>query len=143
MARAKGKVHAMRAHAATQSLRQFLRLSAYGIAGLALAGAWGKFTAGQLSSWRLNFVGATPALTKENYRLRVTGLVGAPFEMTFDELRAMPSKTMRITQHCVEGWTYTDDFTGVTLKDVIARAGGALPSARQLIFKSPGGSRLG
>jgi DMSO/TMAO reductase YedYZ molybdopterin-dependent catalytic subunit len=123
------------------SRRLFLRLSIYGAAGLALAYSIGTAAKRQLGDWRLNSVGGTPNLTKENYRLRITGLVEKPVEITFADLLAMPAVTQRIVHHCVEGWTYEDEFTGVRLSDVLAKAGGVKPGAKMLVFKSPEVSR--
>lgn len=122
---------------ASAGRRAFLRVSAYTVAGVALAFAFGSAASEEVKSWRLNSIGRTPKLDKESYRLRVTGLVGRPIELTWDDLHAMPRTKFDMTHHCVEGWTYSDNFTGVLLSDVIARAGGVRPGARMIIFKSP------
>lgn len=123
------------------SRRAFLRLGAYALAGAALAFAFARATANQVKAWRLNSVGATPQLDAETYRLRITGEVARPIELTLAQLRALPAKRVRIVHRCVEGWTYTDTFTGVPLPDVLALAGGVKPSAKQLLLKSPEVSR--
>lgn len=117
--------------------RFFLRLAAYALAAAALAGTIGTAAQRQLGAWRVNSIGRTPQLTKEDYRLRVTGLVNVPLELSFAQLTSLPTRTIEFTHHCVEGWTYTDEFTGVPLPEVLKLAGGAKPGARQLIFKSP------
>lgn len=127
---------ALRAQASV-SRRAFLRMTAYAALGLALAYAIGSSASHELRAWRLNSVGATPRLEKDTWRLRITGLVNKPVEITFDQLTAMQDKRLEITHHCVEGWTYTDEFTGVPLADVLALAGGVKPGARMLIFKTP------
>src|SRR5439155_16468415 len=109
------------------SRRAFLRMGAMALAGLGLAFAFGRYTFGQLAAWRVNRVGAIPPLTKDGWRLRVTGLVATPVEITFDELRRLPVRTLDNTNHRVEGWSYTDTFTGVALPDVLALAGRVLP----------------
>lgn len=131
-----GKGATARQTHADASRRVFLRLSAYAIAGLALATAFGRYTAGQLKAWRLNFVGPTPRLEKDTYRLRVTGLVNQPIELTYADILSLPATQQEITLRCVEGWTYRDTFTGTALRHVLDRAGGTRPGAAQLVFKS-------
>lgn len=123
------------------SRRTFVRFVAYGTAGVALAVAFGRAASNQVKGWRLNSVGAIPNLTKENYRLKISGLVNNPVELSFTDLISMRARTQVITHHCVEGWTYTDTFTGVPLKDVLQRAGGVKSNGRMLVFKSPEVSR--
>jgi len=123
------------------SRRLFLRLSAYAAAGLALAATFGSAAKGQIGAWRLNSVGPIPGLTKESYHLRVTGLVNKPISISFPELLAMSSVTTDLVHHCVEGWTYENQFTGVPLSAILERAGGVKPGASMLIFKSPEVSR--
>lgn len=117
--------------------RTFLRLGAYAVAGVALAVAFGRSAVRDVKNWRLNSVGLTPRLTHETWRLRITGLVEREVELTWDDLMALPQVTRRMTHHCVEGWTYTADWTGVRLSDVLAKAGAVMPAARMIIFKSP------
>lgn len=121
--------------------RTFLRVSAYAIAGFALAWSFGRAATAEIMEWRVNSIGRTPDLTKEDWRLRVTGLVNRPITLTYAELAAMRQVELRFTHHCVEGWTYTDTFTGVPLPDIIAAAGGPKQGAKMLIFKSPETSR--
>lgn len=138
-----GRGDAMIQRRREQGRRAFLRLSAYAVAGVALASAFARYSAGQLLAWRLNFVGDTPVIAKESYRLRISGLVATPLEISYAELLAMPVETVRFTHHCVEGWTYTDHWTGTRLTNVLARAGGVLPAAAQLVFRSPEISKQG
>ena len=121
--------------------RLFLRLGAYAAAGAALAWAFGSAATAELGEWRVNSIGRTPALTKESWQLRITGLVNRPITLSYADLMRMRQVELRFTHHCVEGWTYEDTFTGVPLPDVIAAAGGVKAGARQLVFKSPETSR--
>lgn len=121
--------------------RLFLRLSAYAVAGVAIAWAFGSSATRELGEWRVNSIGRTPELRKESYQLRVTGLVNRPIVLSYDDLLRMRQVELRFTHHCVEGWTYEDTFTGVPLPDVLAAAGGVKAGAKQLVFKSPEVSR--
>ncbi|MCE7028359.1 molybdopterin-dependent oxidoreductase [Jiella avicenniae] len=69
-----------------------------------------------------------------DYRLKISGLVETPLELSLDELRAMPSRT-QITRHdCVEGWSCIAKWTGVPLAALLrqARVG---PTARFVLFE--------
>ncbi len=61
------------------------------------------------------------------YRLRVTG--PRPFELTLDQLRALPQRSAVLPIACVEGWSRDAHWTGVPLRDLLDRAG-APPGAR-------------
>jgi DMSO/TMAO reductase YedYZ molybdopterin-dependent catalytic subunit len=68
------------------------------------------------------------------YRLKVGGLVEKPFDISLDELRALPSRT-QITRHdCVEGWSCIGKWTGVPLSQLLQRAG-LKPQARYIVFR--------
>ena len=56
------------------------------------------------------------------YRLKVTGLVENPLELSLEQLRALPSRT-QITRHdCVEGWSCIGKWKGVPLGAVLDQA---------------------
>jgi DMSO/TMAO reductase YedYZ molybdopterin-dependent catalytic subunit len=68
-------------------------------------------------------VGDVPRFDKATWRLRLYGLVEAPFELSFDELRALPSTEWRGDIHCVTRWTKkTTQWRGVLFRDLVARA---------------------
>ncbi len=68
------------------------------------------------------------------YRLKVGGLVEHPFEISLDELRALPART-QITRHdCVEGWSCIGQWTGVPLRALLERAQ-IKPQARYVVFR--------
>jgi len=76
------------------------------------------------------------ALAKDGFRdwrLRVDGLVENPKEFSLADLSAMPAQT-QITRHdCVEGWSCIGQWTGPTLRDVLARVV-PKPQARYVMF---------
>lgn len=117
--------------------RTFLRVSAYTVAGVAIAYAFGRAATAELGEWKINSIGRTPGITKESWQLKVTGLVNKPVTLSWDQLMAMRQKELHFVHHCVEGWTYEDTFLGVPLPDIINAAGGAKAGAKMLIFKSP------
>jgi DMSO/TMAO reductase YedYZ molybdopterin-dependent catalytic subunit len=67
------------------------------------------------------------------YRLRVTGLVATPAELTIDAIRALPSRT-QITRHdCVEGWSAIGKWKGVRLSAILQRVQPAA-GAKYVVF---------
>ncbi|MDT7933836.1 MAG: molybdopterin-dependent oxidoreductase [Sphingomonadaceae bacterium] len=69
-----------------------------------------------------------------NWRIAVDGLVRRPVSLSLADLRAMPQRT-QITRHdCVEGWSAIAQWTGPQLGRVLQMAGGALPTARYVVF---------
>jgi DMSO/TMAO reductase YedYZ molybdopterin-dependent catalytic subunit len=68
------------------------------------------------------------------YRLKIGGLVEAPFEVSLDELRALPART-QITRHdCVEGWSCIGKWKGVVLTTLLQRAV-IKPEARYVVIR--------
>jgi len=80
-----------------------------------------------------------------DWRLKVDGLVAQPAQFSLEELRALPSRT-QITRHdCVEGWSAIAKWTGVPLREILARVQPE-PSARYVVFhcadpKEPNGTQ--
>ncbi len=68
-------------------------------------------------------VGDVPAIDPATWRLRVFGLVEEPFELSYDELRAMPATEWRGDIHCVTRWSKQNTYwVGVKFADLLARA---------------------
>jgi DMSO/TMAO reductase YedYZ molybdopterin-dependent catalytic subunit len=68
-----------------------------------------------------------------DWHLQVGGLVARPARYGLAELQAMPART-QITRHdCVEGWSVIGKWTGVPLRQVLARVQ-PLPAARFVVF---------
>jgi DMSO/TMAO reductase YedYZ molybdopterin-dependent catalytic subunit len=68
-------------------------------------------------------VGDVPAFDTTTWRLRFYGLVEEPFELSFDDLRALPSTEWRGDIHCVTRWSKKDTiWCGVLFRDLVARA---------------------
>ncbi|MGI8998325.1 MAG: molybdopterin-dependent oxidoreductase [Candidatus Limnocylindria bacterium] len=81
------------------------------------------------------------------WRLAVTGMVDRPFELTYDELVAMPLHEQYVTIACVSnevGGNLVGNalWTGVRLKDVLERAG-VDPSATQIVGRAVDGFTAG
>jgi DMSO/TMAO reductase YedYZ molybdopterin-dependent catalytic subunit len=85
-------------------------------------------------------VGFLPERTAAEYRLKVTGLVERPLELTLADIKAMaPTRLVKDFQ-CVTGWRVPDvPWTGVKLSEVLDAAG-VRPEGRAVAFKSFDGS---
>lgn len=70
-----------------------------------------------------------------SWRLRVSGLVDTPLELTHEQVRALPAVDIACDIHCVTTWSRLDNvFHGPRLRDVLALAG-ARPEARFVVFR--------
>lgn len=68
-------------------------------------------------------VGDVPRFDPKTWRLRFFGEVENPFELSFDELRALPSREWRGDIHCVTRWSKKDTiWLGVPFKSLVERA---------------------
>jgi DMSO/TMAO reductase YedYZ molybdopterin-dependent catalytic subunit len=66
--------------------------------------------------------GITPVQTGSSWRLSVNG-GSRPRELSRAELLALPQHTYELPIACVEGWTTTQTWTGVRLRDLAALTG--------------------
>ena len=68
-------------------------------------------------------VGDVPRFDPATWRLRLFGLCENPFELSFDELRALPSAEWRGDIHCVTRWSKRNtQWRGVPFKSLVERA---------------------
>jgi DMSO/TMAO reductase YedYZ molybdopterin-dependent catalytic subunit len=75
-----------------------------------------------------------PEIEAADWSLDVSGLVERKGKWTLDQFRAMPQQS-QITRHiCVEGWSAIGQWSGVPLRDFLARVG-ADTKARYVGFK--------
>ncbi|OBA84716.1 hypothetical protein A5662_04975 [Mycobacteriaceae bacterium 1482268.1] len=72
--------------------------------------------------------GITPEATGDRWRLTLTG-GGAPVVLNREALSVMPQHTARLPIACVEGWSTTETWTGVPLRDLARLAGVADPAS--------------
>lgn len=64
-----------------------------------------------------------------DWRLRITGKVEHPFELTWEEFLALPRTTLASDIHCVTSWSrYDNTWEGVHIREILQRAK-PLPSA--------------
>ncbi|HEX5096912.1 MAG TPA: molybdopterin-dependent oxidoreductase [Acidimicrobiia bacterium] len=68
--------------------------------------------------------GGLPHKSKEDWRMKVGGLVDQPYELTYAELTAMTPTNLTKDFQCVTGWRVSDvKWRGVKLADLLDRAG--------------------
>lgn len=63
------------------------------------------------------------AALSSDYRLRVTGAVARPLELTLAELEDQARYTVDLPLTCVEGWSVGARWTGLRLRDLLLSAG--------------------
>ncbi len=78
------------------------------------------------------------------WRLEVAGLVGTPGTYTYEQFTSLPSISRAVTLECIANGIgghliSTAIWQGVPLRDLLARHGSALPSARYVVFSAVDG----
>jgi sulfoxide reductase catalytic subunit YedY len=54
-----------------------------------------------------------------DYRLKVSGLVKNPVELSLDDLRAMGKKEQITLHHCIQGWSGIAEWGGLPLLEIV------------------------
>lgn len=90
--------------------------------------------------YRIDEALMVPSVNLDTWRLRITGMVDAPYELSFDELLAMPLIERDITLSCVSnevGGSLVGNarWLGVRLADILGRAR-VQPSGTQIVGRS-------
>ena len=97
--------------------------------------------------YRIDTALVLPRVDTETWRLRVTGMVDEPLELTFSELLAMPAREETVTLACVSNEVGGDlvgnaVWLGIPLADLLAKAG-VEPGATQIVARSVDGFTVG
>ncbi|QUQ62835.1 molybdopterin-dependent oxidoreductase [Kutzneria sp. CA-103260] len=97
--------------------------------------------------YRVDTALSVPQLRAEDWTLRVHGLVERELNLTFADIMAMDLVTRTITMTCVSNevggpYVSTANFTGVLLRDLLAKAG-VRPEADQVLSSSVDGYSAG
>jgi DMSO/TMAO reductase YedYZ molybdopterin-dependent catalytic subunit len=132
--------------------RVFLGITVFGALGITfgnsvqnfLGSAFGSGLGGLLpfgDRFRIySITGTYPQISKEEYRLSVSGLVDRPATFTLNDLKAMSRTSFTKTFQCVTGWRVPDvHWEGVKLSDILTNAG-VQPGAVAVSFDSYDGS---
>jgi len=73
--------------------------------------------------WPVLSYGPTPKCDPAKYRFKVWGAVTDPFELTWDELQALPRVQLTTDFHCVTTWSrYDNAWEGVHIREILQRA---------------------
>jgi DMSO/TMAO reductase YedYZ molybdopterin-dependent catalytic subunit len=87
-------------------------------------------------NFRENSIKGPQDIDIDQYRLKVSGMVETPRELSYDEVLALPGFEKIVTLHCVEGWDATILWRGALVTDLI---GDTLPGASTTIFHAADG----
>ncbi len=88
--------------------------------------------------------GFDPVLDARRWTLEVSGLVGRPLRLTYDELRALPAVEQYQTLECISNEVGGDlistaRWKGARLRDVLLMAGGPAATAVKVAFRCADG----
>src|SRR3989442_5203530 len=76
------------------------------------------------AKWPVLHYGDVPQVDTGTWTFDVSGLVERPFTLTYDELLALPRKTVQCDMHCVTRWSRLDNtFEGVPVRLLLHPAG--------------------
>src|ERR1035437_6937972 len=116
--------------------RVFIGLTALGAAGVVFWASVANFFSGVLGSglggllpggdhFRIySITGNYPSVSRDNYRLKVSGLVHDPRTFTIEDLEAVPSPSDAKAFQCVTGWRAPDvHWEGVQLSHILKTVG--------------------
>ncbi|GAC1448345.1 MAG: sulfite oxidase-like oxidoreductase [Ktedonobacterales bacterium] len=85
----------------------------------------GRLPPGQYltKKWPVLSYESTPKFDAAKYRFKVWGAVEQPFELSWEELLALPRVQLTSDIHCVTTWSrYENGWEGVHVREIIARA---------------------
>jgi DMSO/TMAO reductase YedYZ molybdopterin-dependent catalytic subunit len=92
-----------------------------------------------ISMFRENSIKGPQTVNITDYRLRVTGLVETPTEYTYGEvLEGFTAQEKVVTLNCVEGWSATVLWEGVSIMELVEQAG-PMGDAGTVIFHAEDG----
>ena len=97
--------------------------------------------------YRIDTALIVPRPNVDEWRLRITGMVDRPFELTYDQLVAMPLHEQYVTIACVSNEVGGDLvgnalWRGVRLKELLEQAG-VQPAATQIVGRAVDGFTVG
>jgi DMSO/TMAO reductase YedYZ molybdopterin-dependent catalytic subunit len=77
-----------------------------------------------------------PKQLPPDWRLKITGKVEQPFELTWEEFLALPHTTLTSDFHCVTTWSrYDNTWEGIHIREILQRAR-PLPEAKFVLAHS-------
>lgn len=99
-----------------------------------------EFSVGQIEpdALLINSVNGTPEIDLKSFRLKISGEVDRPLQLSLAEIQRMPMTSMIIRHVCVEGWAAIVQWGGIRLGDLIQLAQ-PKSGVRYVYFKSADG----
>jgi DMSO/TMAO reductase YedYZ molybdopterin-dependent catalytic subunit len=97
-----------------------------------------RLPAGQYltKKWPVLSYERTPQQLPPDWKLKITGLVENPLELTWEEFLALPHTTMTSDFHCVTTWSrYNNTWEGIHIREILQKAK-PLPSAKFVLAHS-------
>ena len=84
--------------------------------------------------WPILDASGAPEIALEQWRFRISGLVANPQEWDWNQFVNFPRTKVFADFHCVTRWSRLGNlWEGVSTRELVERAGGALPSARYVL----------
>ena len=86
--------------------------------------------------WPVLSYESTPKQLPPDWKLKISGLVEKPFELSWEEFLALPRTVMTADFHCVTTWSrYDNTWEGVHIREILQRAK-PLPEAKYVMAHS-------
>jgi DMSO/TMAO reductase YedYZ molybdopterin-dependent catalytic subunit len=86
--------------------------------------------------WPVLDASGAPRVDPARWRFRMDGLVARPTEWTWQEFQDLPRVRVFSDFHCVTRWSRLGNlWEGVATRELVARAGGAVPGARYVLVR--------
>jgi DMSO/TMAO reductase YedYZ molybdopterin-dependent catalytic subunit len=82
-----------------------------------------KVKLSSVNDFRENSIKGPQDIDEDSVRLKITGLVDTARTYLYDDIVNRPSRKKLLTLNCVEGWSVTILWEGVSLRDLIKEAG--------------------
>ena len=74
----------------------------------------------QTEKWPVLHYGSVPSFDPARWDLKVSGLVDNPITLSYEQLKALPTVTVKKDIHCVTRWSMFDsDWTGVPFREIM------------------------
>jgi DMSO/TMAO reductase YedYZ molybdopterin-dependent catalytic subunit len=86
--------------------------------------------------WPVLDASGAPRVDPARWRFRMDGLVARPTEWNWQEFQELPRVRVFSDFHCVTRWSRLGNlWEGVATRELVARAGGAVPGARYVLVR--------
>jgi DMSO/TMAO reductase YedYZ molybdopterin-dependent catalytic subunit len=95
-----------------------------------------------MSKQNNNAINGTQYINRSSYRLRVTGLVENDLNLSYNQLLSLPAYSEVASLPCVEGWSFTAQWTGFRVIDLLNLAK-LEPNATYVVFNGSDGYSTG